>query len=113
VLLGRSTTSRNAPLFWRRPPDRKMAYGAGPLPDLSVREGDWKLLCEYDGSKPELYNVVTDRGEASNLAAKHPDVVARLTKSVLAWNQSMPQDNGLALGMETPAQPAAKKKKKK
>jgi arylsulfatase A-like enzyme len=111
VLLGRSTASRNAPLFWRRPPDRKMAYGAGPLPDLSVREGDWKLLCEYDGSKPELYNVVTDRGEANNLAAKHPDVVARLTKSVLAWNATMPQDNGVALAAETArAQPPAKKK---
>ena len=113
VLLGQSTASRNAPLFWRRPPDRKMAYRAGPLPDLSVREGDWKLLCEYDGSKPELYNVVTDRGEANNLATKHPDVVARLTQSILEWNQSMPQDEGLAIGVESPAPAAGKPQQKK
>jgi uncharacterized sulfatase len=90
-----------------------MAYRAGPLPDLSVREGDWKLLCEYDGSKPELYNVVTDRGEANNLATKHPDVVARLTQSILEWNQSMPQDEGLAIGVESPAPAAGKPQQKK
>ncbi len=105
VLLGKSAASRNTPIFWRRPPDRKMAYGAGPLPDLSVREGDWKLLCDYDGSKPELYNLASDPGEAANLAAKQPDVVARLTQSVLAWNATMPQDNGAKLGVEDSSTP--------
>jgi hypothetical protein len=33
VLLAKESRSRVAPLFWRRPPDRKHAYGAGPLPD--------------------------------------------------------------------------------
>jgi arylsulfatase A-like enzyme len=113
VLLGESTASRIAPLFWRRPPDRKTAYGSGPLPDLSVREADWKLLCEYDGTKPLLYNLATDRGESTNLAAMHPEIVSRLTKAVLAWNQTMPQDNGPALGIENPIPPAAKKKKAK
>jgi uncharacterized sulfatase len=102
VLLGQSTASRSAPIFWRRPPDRKMAYGYGPLPDLSVREGDWKLLCDYDGSKPELYNLATDPGEATNLAAQNSERVTRLTKTVLAWHQSMPPDNGPALPVEPP-----------
>ncbi|PAW84902.1 MAG: N-acetylgalactosamine-6-sulfatase [Pedosphaera sp. Tous-C6FEB] len=100
VLLGKSATSRTAPLFWRRPPDRKTAYGSGPLPDLAVREGDWKLLCELDGSKPELYNLATDAGEATNLATKNPDTVVRLTKAVLAWNATLPQDHGARLGVE-------------
>lgn len=115
VLLGKRTASRNAPLFWRRPPDRKMAYGAGPLPDLAVRDGDWKLLCDFDGSKPELYHLATDPGEATNLAAKHPELVARLTRAVIAWNATMPQDNGLALALETtaPSTPAKKKGTKK
>lgn len=98
VLLGKSEASRSAPLFWRRPPDRKMAYGAGPLPDLSVRDGGWKLLCEYDGTKPQLHDLAADPGETTNLAAQHPDTVARLTKAVLAWNQTMPQDHGAMLG---------------
>jgi arylsulfatase A-like enzyme len=111
VLLGKSAASRAVPLFWRRPPDRKTAYGSGPLPDLAVREGDWKLLCDYDGAKPELYNLATDPGEATNLAAQQPDVVARLTKSVLAWNASLPQDNGAQLGLEGSAPKADGKKK--
>lgn len=98
VLVGKSTASRTAPLFWRRPPDRKSAYGAGPLSDLAVRDGEWKLLCEFDGGKPELYHLIVDRGERTNLAAKHPEVVARLTKAVLAWNESLPQDEARALG---------------
>jgi arylsulfatase A-like enzyme len=94
VLTGNSEESRKAPLFWRRPPDRKMAYKQGPLPDLTVRQGEWKLLCEYDGSKPELYNLSKDQGEKHNVADQHPDVRTRLTELVLEWNASMPTDNG-------------------
>ncbi len=110
VLRGESTASRAAPLFWRRPPDRKFAYGAGPLPDLSVREGDWKLLCEYTGSQPELYNLAADPGEATNVAGEHPDVVRRLTEALLAWNKTMPADHGPALGAESKPKPAKKKR---
>jgi uncharacterized sulfatase len=111
TLLGRSTASRQAPLCWRRPPDRKNwpAYGLTAQPDLAIRDGRWKLLCEYDGSKPELYDLAADRAETTNVAARNPDIVRRLTASVLAWHASMPPDNGPALGA-SPA-PAAKKKK--
>jgi uncharacterized sulfatase len=112
ALLGKEEVSRSAPLFWRRPPDRKRwpANVPEPLPDLSMREGNWKFLCEYDGTKPKLYDMAYDRGEVTNLAEKNPEVVARMTEAVLAWNESMPQDNGLALGKE---QPEGKGKKKK
>lgn len=90
VLLGASSVSRKAPLFWRRPPDRGS-------PDLAIREGDWKLLCAYDGTRPELYDMVRDRGESTNISRQHPDLVARLTTALLAWHHSMPPDNGPAL----------------
>lgn len=112
VLIGESTTSRAAPLFWRRPPDRKFAYRAGPLPDLSVRQNDWKLLCEYDGGKPELYHLAADPGESCNLAEKEPAVVQRLTEAVLAWNRRMPADKGAALGSESQPKPAHPKNKR-
>jgi len=113
VLTGKSTASRGALLFWRRPPDRKTAYGSSPLPDLAAREGEWKFLCEFDGAKPELYHLATDPGETANVAARHPDVVARLTKAVLAWNEALPQDEGRALGANAPAAPGAKPKAKR
>ncbi|MCA9082091.1 MAG: hypothetical protein KDA58_16130, partial [Planctomycetaceae bacterium] len=102
VLLGKSTESHSAPLFFRRPPDRDESYGDTDLPDLAVRDGNWKLLCEYDGSDPQLYDLATDPGEQTNLAAQHSDVVDRLTKSVTAWNNSMPQDNGAQLVKQRP-----------
>ena len=107
VLLGQSENSRDAPIFWRRPPDRKTASATLPerLPDLAVRDRDWKLLCEYDGSQPQLYHLATDRGETTNVATQHPEIVARLTKALLAWHASMPADHGPALGA---AQPGAK-----
>ena len=94
IILGNSNESRNAPLFFRRPPDRDSFYGISDCPDLAVREGDWKLLCEYDGTQAELYNLRLDRGEANNVASNHPNVTRRLTTAVVQWHQSMPQDAG-------------------
>ena len=113
ALLGKEEVSRTAPIFWRRPPDRKKwpAHGPEELPDLSMREGNWKLLCEYDGTKPKLYDMAYESGEVTNLTEKNPEVVARMTEAVLAWNMSMPQDNGLALGKEEPERKGKKKKK--
>jgi uncharacterized sulfatase len=94
VLLGASRASRDGPLYFRRPPDRDAFYGVGDLPDLAVRQGDWKLLCEYDGSEPLLYDLATDPGETRNLASQRPDLVGRLTKQLRAWHALMPPDNG-------------------
>ena len=94
ILLGKSDQSRKAPIFFRRPPDRDAHYGDKDLPDLAVRDGNWKFLCEYDGTDPELYDMRTDRGESHNIAKENPGVVARLTKPLLSWHQSMPADNG-------------------
>lgn len=104
ALLGQKEVSREKPIFWRRPPDRKTAAPNLPerLPDLAMREGHWKLLCEYDGSKPQLYDLSKDRSETTNIAGKHPEVVSRMREAVVNWHQSLPPDNGPALGLEKP-----------
>lgn len=94
VLLGRSERSPERPIFYRRPPDRDSIFGVQGLPDLAVRDGRWKLLCEYDGSRPELYDLAADPGETVNLAAREPDVLKRLTAALLAWHEAMPGDAG-------------------
>ncbi|HND51206.1 MAG TPA: sulfatase-like hydrolase/transferase, partial [Pirellulaceae bacterium] len=112
TLVGREEQSRAVSLHWRRPPDRKNAPPAlpDPQPDLAVREGKWKLLCDYDGARPELYDLLGDPAESKNLAHEHPDVVQRLKNAALAWHRSMPPDNGPALGPQSAPQkrPAAK-----
>ena len=90
TILGKSTESRKAPIFYSRPPDRKNYYGIENLPDLAVRDGNWKLLCDYDGGRPELYQIVEDPGEEHNLAETYPDIVKKLTDKVVSWYQSMP-----------------------
>ncbi len=109
VLLGKSSASRRAPIFFRRPPDRDAFYGDDDLPDLAVRTGDWKLLCEYDGSQPELYHMLKDFGETKNVASEYPDVVEQWTKALRLWNASMPPDNG-ATYRQKPRKRAAQKK---
>lgn len=93
VILGQSTESHQGPICFRRPPDRPEIQGK-QLPDLAVRDGKWKLLCSYDGSDPQLYNLNKNRGERKNVADAHPEIVERLTKTILDWHKDMPADNG-------------------
>jgi len=61
-------------------------------------EGKWKLLLTYDGEvnryasthpreekRPQLFDLLADPSEQSNLAGSHPDVVARLAKEINGW----------------------------
>ncbi|UCG48694.1 MAG: sulfatase-like hydrolase/transferase, partial [Phycisphaerales bacterium] len=94
VLTGKTEASRAGSLFFSRPPDRRSFYGVKNLPDLAVRNGRWKLLCSYDGSSPQLYDLDADRGETKNVARGYPQAVRRLSAEVVSWHESMPPDSG-------------------
>jgi len=98
TLLGKSNASRSQPLFFRRPPDRENFRHYKGLPDLAVREGKWKLFCDYDGANPVLYDLSKDPAETTNIASNNSNVVKRLKAKLLKWNASMPADNGPELG---------------
>lgn len=104
TLIGKSDKSRQKAIFYRRPPDRKYFYGS-TNPDLAIRKGPWKLLCDFDGSKTELYRIPDDHGEKNNLAKQKPEIVKQLTAELMSWNESMPKDN--------PKAHVIKKRKKK
>jgi arylsulfatase A-like enzyme len=80
---------RTRPLFWEW-----RGYAGTPdlWPGLAVREGDWKLMTTYDGTRVELHRISTDRAESENLAAQYPEVVARLQKMAFEWKESLPKD---------------------
>jgi arylsulfatase A-like enzyme len=89
-LLGKPAGPRTMPLFWNRPPDRP-GPPENPWPDLAVRDREWKLLVNEDGSGAQLYHILRDPAESINLAAQYPDVTQRLSESVRAWNRSLPR----------------------
>ena len=91
ALLGNALVKREKPLFWNRPPDRP-GDDKELWPDLAVRDGNWKLLVMNDGSNPQLYDLSIDPGETRNIAAQNPEVVRNLSRSVLAWWQTMPKN---------------------
>ena len=97
VLLGGSEKSRKAPLYFRRPPDRDSFYGDKDLPDLAMREGRWKLLCEYDGTDSELYDLDNDLGETKNVADQNAGILKKMKNELISWHKSMPEDNGAKL----------------
>ena len=93
TILGNQTESRKKPIFWRRPPDRA-GDSEQDNPDLAVRDGRWKYLVNYDGSDPQLYDLVQDQSETKNLRSKYPQIVERLHHLIMAWNGDMPRDAG-------------------
>jgi arylsulfatase A-like enzyme len=93
TLLGLHHASRTTPIYWRRPPDRPGAKGEN-YPDLAMRSGKWKLLTEYDGSLPQLYDLSNDQGETNNLASSNSEELEKMNTMLQAWNSSMPSDRG-------------------
>jgi arylsulfatase A-like enzyme/GH43 family beta-xylosidase len=93
AFLGKSVNPRSKALFWNRPPDRPGSNGE-PLPDLAMRQDNWKLLLGRDGRNPQLYDLQQDPGEAHNLAAQSPTVVKSLSQPLLSWWQSLPASRG-------------------
>ncbi|MCB1227237.1 MAG: sulfatase-like hydrolase/transferase, partial [Verrucomicrobiales bacterium] len=65
-------------------PRDTMHYFRGPNLE-AVRQGPWKLHLKSG----ELYNLDSDIGEASNVAAQHADVVARLRSLAKAMNDEL------------------------
>jgi arylsulfatase A-like enzyme len=69
--------------------------GLGGRPQWAVRQGDWKLIGNPKDTSNKgpltkddalyLVNLADDIGETTNVAARHPDVVERLSKLHDAW----------------------------
>jgi arylsulfatase A-like enzyme len=93
ALLGKPIATRSKPLFWEYGRnDKSFAYprGRDRSPNVAVREGDWKLLVNADGSGAQLYDLASDAKETKNVAGEHVDVAERLTKAAVDWRRGLP-----------------------
>lgn len=87
------TQQRQQAIFWeygREAGYLKPGKQSDQSPTLALRAGDWKFLCNADGSKPELYDLKRDPQESNNLLAAQPRRAAAMQKKLLAWRQSLP-----------------------
>ena len=85
-------------LHGEAPPARTTFYWHNPAPrpastaDLfssAIRDGDLKLVEFPEEKRIELYDLTTDIGEASNLAAQRPADTARLLEKLHAWKKEV------------------------
>ena len=68
-------------LYWRR---------KGVEGPIALREQNWKLYLHYPRrTNPALFNLSEDIGETRNIAAEHPDIVARLTAKIESWESEL------------------------
>ena len=82
-LKGNDTGQRT--LHWHYP----HYHGSSWKPGASIRDGDWKLIEFYHYNNFELYNLVKDPGERTDLAKRNPRKAAELRAKLSAWQKRM------------------------
>ncbi len=76
-LAGADTALPHDKLFWR-----------SDTTQYALRAGDWKLL--FFQNTTRLYNLATDQGESTNLAAANPAKLNELKALYDQWNAQLP-----------------------
>lgn len=95
TLLGKPSSTRSKPLFWKMqsswPARESKPYH---WVSYAVVHKNWKLLTNRDASYLELYDIVADPLESSNVAADHPDAVKDLKQQIDQWKATLPPKPG-------------------
>ncbi len=88
---------RTKPIYWEYRRNDKSAFprpaDGDVSPNLAIREGNWKLLVNADGSAATLYNLHDDPRETTPLNDRFPDKAKELSERVLAWRSALPTLN--------------------
>ena len=80
VLRGDGVFDRDA-IYWHYP----HYHPGGATPYSAIRSGPWRLVHFYEDDRDELYDLATDPGEATDLAALQPEQAADLRRRLDAW----------------------------
>ena len=86
---------RNIPIFWEYRRNDSRAFpkpaDADISPNMAVRDGEWKLLVNHDGTNAMLYNLHDNKRENMEAGEKYPEIVNRLKEQALNWRASLPK----------------------
>ncbi len=78
---------RSQPIFWEYGVHGSIKPGKKEhiSPQLAMRDGDWKLLINPDGTSLKLFDLANDIGEQTNLTEMQPERVQKMKTQLLAW----------------------------
>ncbi|MDU1892386.1 MAG: sulfatase-like hydrolase/transferase [Dysgonomonas sp.] len=85
---------RTKPLFWEYRRNNSKSFpqpmDKDKSPAVAVRDGQWKLLIDTDGSNVMLFDLWHDPSEKQNITEKYPDITKDLSLKALNWRKSLP-----------------------
>jgi len=86
-LTGKNSGAPHDTIYLRKFDDKQYA----------VRNGDHKLIIQFENAKPQLYNLDTDIGEENNIATQHPKKLQHLDDLRVKWDSELidPRFEGL------------------
>ncbi len=87
VLLGKASR-RAQPVFWQYGHPHAILKGGKPehqSPTFAMRDGRWKFLINPDGSEAQLFDLVANEGETTNLLSSDPDRASAMADQVSQW----------------------------
>jgi arylsulfatase A-like enzyme len=88
-LLTKKPFVRDKPLFWAfelRPADDPEGYF------YAARDGDWKIITDFDVKKVKLFNLKKDRFEVHEVSKANPQVTEKLKAYIVQMKQSIEND---------------------
>ena len=91
------TIERRARRFWEyagNPGILKPGNKDFISPTNAIRDGDWKLLTNDDGTDTKLFNLKNDIGEQENVAERYPERTAKLKAMLLHWRRACRKPTG-------------------
>jgi N-acetylgalactosamine-6-sulfatase len=89
--------TRTKPLFWWW----QGGHSGDDWPAFAMRDGPWLLVLDKTLTRAELHDVVADRAQSTNLAAKQPERVNRMTAAIKTWFATLPKTVNQALQSRT------------
>lgn len=85
---------RAKPIYWEYKRHEGAAFPKArrldASPNVAIRDGDWKLLVNHDGTDVMLFNTKEDLFEEQDIKEQYPEITERLKEQALAWRNQLP-----------------------
>ena len=82
-LLTQKQSEMNRAIYWHYPHHRHIEKSMS----AAIREGDWKLIWEFESDEVNLYNLRDDIGETLDLVDKYPEKTRTMLTKLKKWQK--------------------------